>query len=149
MQWILQRNSAAAGRLAGLRWRSIAYCTTRKALTRLWNEETQLDVPELTTLPETCRTSPGRKITAEAGGNQKSTPETKLRGWVDIYPAAEPNIGFDVYDWDEYHDSGYLIGTFATRHDAVIAALEWAKEHNRKIETADLLSLADYRGEMA
>lgn len=72
---------------------------------------------------------------------------TNLHGWVEVYPAAEPDTGFVIYDWDEHHDSGYLVGTFATRRCAVIAALYWAKEHGRKTPTAELHSLADYRGE--
>ena len=42
-----ERNSTAAGRLTGPRWRAIAYRTTKSALTRLWREETRQDAPKL------------------------------------------------------------------------------------------------------
>ena len=55
IQWILQRDFSAPGRLRGPNWRAIGYCTTRKALTRLWREETGRSSLVLEALPENCR----------------------------------------------------------------------------------------------
>lgn len=74
-------------------------------------------------------------------------PATNLRGWVEIYTTAAPTPGFEVYDWSEHHDSGARIGWFATREEATSFVTDWAAEHGRKVSTADLYSLADYRGE--
>lgn len=51
IQWILQRRS---GKRHGLpRWASISYVTTRKALTRVWIEQTGEHSAVLDKLPET------------------------------------------------------------------------------------------------
>ena len=71
--------------------------------------------------------------------------ETKLRGWVDIYPTAAPAPGFEVYDWSEHHDSGAIVGRFATRKEATAFMHKWAADHSRKMTSADLHSLSDYR----
>jgi len=57
IQWILQRDFSAPGRLRGPNWRAIGYCTTRKALTRLWREKTGYDSAELNALLEICEAS--------------------------------------------------------------------------------------------
>ena len=48
LQWIIQFRSGKT--VAGPRWRSISYCTTREALTRLWPQVTGqallTDIPE-------------------------------------------------------------------------------------------------------
>lgn len=61
------------------------------------------------------------------------------RGWVEV--GRLPDGSFDVYDWSEHGDSGYRIGVFQTRHEAVRAAKRWAREHGRKMETAEIIPL--------
>lgn len=56
----------------------------------------------------------------------------KRRGWVEVH---EGSTGWDVYDWSEHHDSGYQVGNFADRTDAILKAADWAREHGRKIGT--------------
>lgn len=68
----------------------------------------------------------------------KNPPEITLtdrRGWVDIYPSA---TGFQVYDWTEHHDSGALVGDFATRREALAFAVNWSVTHGRKLQTAEV-----------
>jgi len=48
IQWILQRQD----KLAGARWRALAYCTTRAALLRLWPALKCSPAPELAELPD-------------------------------------------------------------------------------------------------
>ena len=48
IQWILQRQD----KLAGARWRALAYCTTRIALLRLWTALKCGPAPELSVLPD-------------------------------------------------------------------------------------------------
>ncbi len=58
IQWLLQRQSGART-VGGARWRSLAYCTTRNALTRLYQAHSGSVAPELAELPETINR--GRK----------------------------------------------------------------------------------------
>ncbi len=51
IQWILQRKKAGAA----ARWQALSYCTTRKALTRLWTAADGTTAPELARFPETVR----------------------------------------------------------------------------------------------
>ncbi len=51
IQWIIQR----AGRVPGGPWRGLHYCTTRKALSRLWEASTGETAQEIACLPETVR----------------------------------------------------------------------------------------------
>jgi hypothetical protein len=70
-----------------------------------------------------------------------SNDERRLRGWVGILPN-EP--GFVVYDWSENYDSGYCAGCFSTRQEAEVFALNWAREHNRKMESAVVIPFAQH-----
>ncbi|MEO0923625.1 MAG: hypothetical protein AAFY09_12775 [Pseudomonadota bacterium] len=65
------------------------------------------------------------------------------RGWVQIYPSA--GGGFDVYDWTEFMDSGYLIGNFTLHEQAVDVALQWAEAHGRKFETAEIIDFSSFK----
>ena len=58
IQWLLQRQSGART-VGGARWRSLAYCTTRSALTRLYQAHSGSVAPELAEFPETINR--GRK----------------------------------------------------------------------------------------
>jgi len=71
---------------------------------------------------------------------------TKKRGWVEVYPASEGGL-FMVHDWSEYYDSGCLVGEFPTRSEALEATRAWAAQYNRKIVSAEVVSLSDFRGE--
>ncbi|MEO0426180.1 MAG: hypothetical protein AAF160_01940 [Pseudomonadota bacterium] len=61
------------------------------------------------------------------------------RGWAEVFEHLDGE--FSVYDWSEHYDSGYLIGVFQTRPEAVRAAKRWAREHGRKMETAEIIPL--------
>jgi len=52
IQWILQRDFSGPERLRGSQWRAIAYCTTRKALARLWDNQPQSVAADFSALPE-------------------------------------------------------------------------------------------------
>ena len=54
IQWLLQRKTHARSP-AGARWESIAYCTTQKALTRLWTGKNGRIHPELQRLPRVLK----------------------------------------------------------------------------------------------
>lgn len=58
LQWLLQRErpTRTAG---GAAWRTLAYCVTRKALTRLYTAHSGAPVPELAELPETINRGKG------------------------------------------------------------------------------------------
>lgn len=51
IQWLIQQKTHAES-LAGARWKSVGYVTTRKALTRLWLNNTGGIHPKLAQLPE-------------------------------------------------------------------------------------------------
>lgn len=51
IQWIIQRRRKGAGE----RWKALGYCTTRKALIRLWTSYERALCDELTNLPCTVR----------------------------------------------------------------------------------------------
>ena len=54
IQWILQRGKKDR---AGARWVSIGYCTTEKALTRLWHGKTGRIHPDMQRLPPVLKRS--------------------------------------------------------------------------------------------
>lgn len=52
IQWLLQRRRGVKT-VGGAAWRTIAYCVTRKALTRLYQAQSGAVAPELADFPET------------------------------------------------------------------------------------------------
>lgn len=59
LQWLLQRRrpTPSAG---GAAWRTLAYCVTQKALTRLYTAQAGAAAPELSRLPETIHKGKGQ-----------------------------------------------------------------------------------------
>ncbi|NDR58658.1 hypothetical protein [Aliiruegeria sabulilitoris] len=51
IQWLLQRRSGTRT-VGGARWRTLAYCVTREALTRLYQAHSGAVAPKLAELPE-------------------------------------------------------------------------------------------------
>ena len=70
---------------------------------------------------------------------------SKGRGWVEVIPA--PAGGFWVHDWSEHHDSGHIVTVRDTFAEALEAAKRWAREHGRKMETAEIMPFRKAEGD--
>lgn len=62
--------------------------------------------------------------------------KAKKRGWVAVHETGDGS--FEVMDFSEYLDSAGLVGKFDTFPGAVLAALSWAAENNRKLKIGSL-----------
>ncbi len=67
IQWLLQRRSGA--RTVGeARWRTLAYCVTRNAITRLYQAHSGATAPELADLPTNIKRGDSRHAVTAAKG---------------------------------------------------------------------------------
>lgn len=65
----------------------------------------------------------------------EKTMNAQRRGWTEIYPSAEPGK-WELYDWSEHGDSGYLVGVYDSREDAIRQGQITAAQNGRKMMQA-------------
>ena len=74
----------------------------------------------------------GQTRRAKTPTTSENAMNTQRRGWTEIYPSAEPGK-WELYDWSEHGDSGYLVGLYDSREDAIRQGQITAAENGRKM----------------
>lgn len=64
-----------------------------------------------------------------------------VRGSVEILEGWDPLHAFAVMDWSASGDSGWVVGAFRTRREAVTCALRHARQYDRELPSADIIPL--------
>ena len=62
-----------------------------------------------------------------------------VRGSVEIMDGWDALHAFAVMDWSASGDSGYVVGGFKTRREAVTAAIRHARRYGRELPSATVI----------